>query len=499
MKRTFSKIIILIAAFCIIDGTSLETYAAEGYTYNYDWWGDIQHSPDAYDVVGVYNFKDLGLNKNLNNPAGLFVHGKTIYLCDTGNNRILEIERDDVDSFKLVRTIDKIYGDVDVSTLSSPTDISVSDDGYMYISDKGNGRILKLDINLNYIMEFSEPVDESYNGSLSFLPNKIVVDSIGRVYCIADNINKGLIKYESDGSFKGFTGANDVIYDWYDYIWKKLSTTAQRAASNSFVPTEYDNIYIDHEGFIYACTTNINKNELRSGDAKPIRKLNMLGKNILIENGNYPVYGDLYWGEAGGYKGPSLIKDITSLDNGVYFGLDNVRGRLFAYDNQGNLLYAFGGSGNMDGFFKDARAIEHMGLDIIVLDSQDNSFTVFTPTEFGDLIYKAIDEYTAGEYDAAGETWKRVLMLDGNYDLAYKGIGKSLLRQGEYLKAMKYFKLKYDSDNYSKSFKQFRKIWIEEHIVWIFIGFFVIISLPLAFGRLKKIKIEIDNAEIFKE
>jgi tetratricopeptide (TPR) repeat protein len=225
----------------------------------------------------------------------------------------------------------------------------------------------------------------------------------------------------------------------------------------------------------------------------------MMGNNILIENGNFNVIGDVYWGNNGGYKGPSLITDITALDNGIYFGLDKVRGRLFGYDTQGNLLYAFGGNGNMDGRFKAPSALEHMGTDLIVLDSQDASFTVFTPTEYGNLIYQAIEEYDAGDYEASGETWEKVKERNGNYDLAYIGIGRSLMRQGEYKEAMKYFKLKWDEDNYSKAFKQYRKQWVEDHIGYIFAGVFILFILPMIVSRVKKVKYEIDSAEIFRQ
>ena len=77
----------------------------------------------------------------------------------------------------------------------------------MYICDKENNRILKIDKDLNYLMEFGKPTDATFDQSLSFLPDKLVVDGAGRVYCIADNVNKGIVKYENDGTFTGFYGA----------------------------------------------------------------------------------------------------------------------------------------------------------------------------------------------------------------------------------------------------------------------------------------------------
>ncbi len=499
MKKTLKRVGALAAGILLLAGPCATVSAETGYTYNYDYWGDVQYSPDAYRVVGVYTAVEMGLEKRLNLPEGLFVHGDMVYICDTGNNRIVELRRTGEEKLEVSRIIEEFQGNVENRTFASPTDIAVTDEGYLYICDKNNERILKLDMDLNYVMEFTKPADANFDQSMSFLPNKLTVDGAGRVYCVAVNVNKGLVKYEADGEFSGFVGATPVTYDWQDYIWKKLATKEQRAQMESFVPTEYDNLYMDHEGFIYAVTTNVSTADLDSGDAKPIRRLNLMGNDILIQNGNWYVIGDLYWGEAGGYKGPSLMTDITAFDNDVYVSLDKVRGRLFAYDDQGRMLYTFGGSGNMDGYFRQPAAIDHMGHDLLVLDALDNSVTLFAPTEFGSLIFQAIDQFQAGDYAGSGETWRKVMALNGNYDLAYIGIGRALVRQKEYREAMDYFELKFDDDNYSRAFKQYRKEWVEDHIVWIFLAVFIVLVLPLGAGRVRKIKNEIDTADIFRQ
>jgi len=501
MKRKYKIWILLPVLICLLlDSSIMVSAQQEGYTYNYDYWGDVQYYPDAYSVVGVYTAADLNIDTKLNNPCSVFVYEDLLYICDTGNNRIVELRRTSMTKFEMVRIIDSFTGN-DAGTFSGPTDICISDDGYMYICDKGNNRIVKLDMELNYVMEFTKPTDATFDQALSFLPSRLVVDSVGRVYCIADNINKGLIKYEADGTFTGFLGASEVTYDWTDYIWKKLATEAQRAALESFVPTEYDNIYRDSEGFIFACTMNVSDEKLIddiTDISKPVRRLNLRGTDVLVSNGEWPVMGDIQWDTAGNYSGMSLITDITVLDNGIYFALDKVRGHIFAYDTQGNMLFAFGGSGNVDGYFRTPVSIEHMGYDLIVLDSLDSSFTLFTPTEYGTLTYTAIEQYNSGEYITSGDTWKSVLALNGNADQAYIGIGRSLLRQGEYKKAMEYFKLKYDEENYSKAFKQYRKNLVEEHIIQIVLVVLVLIAIPLIVGKFKKVKHEIDTADIFR-
>lgn len=499
MKKKFLKAAacMIAAGVLAVSGTGLTVRAEEGYTYSYDYWGDIQYSPDSYEVVGVYTSADLGLELPLKRPEGLFVNGNSIYVCDTGNNRILELQRTGRDTISYVRSIDGIRGDVEVKEFNSPTDVTVTDDGYIYVADMNNCRILKLDMDGNYIMEFTKPTDATFNQEIDFLPSKIAVDTAGRVYCVAKNVNKGLIKFENDGVFSGFVGATPVTYNWTDYIWKKLASKTQRENMEKFTPTEYDNLYMDHEGFIYATITQANQDDIDKGTTDIVKKLNLMGSDILVRNGEYYVIGDLYWGNGGGYDGPSLFTDVTAMDNDIYFLLDKTRGRVFAYDDQGRMLYGFGGPGNEGGYFRRPVALDHMEHDLLVLDSQDNSITLFTPTKYGQLIFDAIEQFQDGFYDESGASWQEVMNQNNNYDLAYIGIGRSLLRQKKYQEAMDYFKLKYDDDNYSKAFKQYRKQWVEDHIGVIFAVVALLLVVPLAIGRIKRIRWEIDKADIF--
>ncbi len=499
MKNKFVRLgLSAIVAAAVALAIPTVSYAEESsYSYNYDYWGDVMESPDTYTVAKVFTYKDFGMEKNLKYAESLFVYGNQVYLCDTGNNRIVVLERTGTNDFKFVREITSIKG-TEITDLNQPSDVSITDDGYMYIADRGNARILKVDMDLNYVMQFDKPVDLAIADDLVFQPDKIVTDTAGRVYCSANGINKGLVKYESDGTFSGFVGATPVAYNLTDYLWKKFASQEQRAQMESFVPTEYDNIYMDKEGFIYACAGGQKEEDLDAETVQAIRKLNMLGSDILVRNGDYPIYGDLYWSGGGGITGPSYFIDVTVLDNDVYVCLDQKRGRLFGYDDQGRLVFVFGGNGNMDGYFRNPYSIEHMGNDLLVLDQLDNAITLFIPTEFGNLIYTAMDQFDHGLYDEAQDTWEQVKTLDGNYTLAYIGIGRSLLRKEQYKEAMDYFELKYDDENYSRAFAQYRKLWVKKYIGFIVIAILAIFLIPMAIGKVKSIKHEIDIADIFR-
>ena len=107
------------------------------------------------------------------------------------------------------------------------------------------------------------------------------------------------------------------------------------------------------------------------------------------------------------------------------------------------------------------------------------SLTVFTPTEYGSLIYEATELYAIGDYDASADTWAKVLEQNGNYDLAYIGLGKASFRQEEYKEAMDYFRLKRDKRNYSKAYMYYRKEWMEKNLGWVVAFIVIIILVPL--------------------
>lgn len=385
---------------------------------------------------------------------------------------------------------------------SQPYDISVDPEGTIYVADYGNQRIIKMDKDLNYQATFSKPSDATFDQSLQFLPKKIVTDVAGRVYALCQNVNKGLVKYEADGAFAGFIGANTVSVSMGEYIWKRyFMTKEQRAQSESFVPTEYENIYIDPEGFIYATNTVFDEGDLLSDSAKPIRRLNSMGTDILIKNDRYPPIGDLDWvygtDNASKEKGPSRFADITVLRNDIYVAIDRTRGRLFGYDSQGVMLWAFGTKGPTDGAFttNGAVSIEHMDYDLFVLDRLKNTITVFTPTEYGQKIYDATETYLNGEYDESSSLWQDVLKMNANYPLAFRGIGRSILRQNKYQEAMEYFELAHDQENYGRAFKLYRKEWIEKNVWWIILIIAALLIIPIITGRIRRMKWEVSEHE----
>jgi hypothetical protein len=439
------------------------------YTYNYDFWNEQVSSPDAYRVSAYLLGSSLGI-KNFNDPQGMFVVENRIYICDSGNNRIVLLEVDEEGNHSVVSVVSSIMIDGSESTFLYPMDIFENRDGNLYIADTQNHRVLKLDHDWNFISMITKPEDESIADNAEFLPIKLVVDFANRLFVQAQNVNKGLMEFDSRGEFAGYMGANKVKVNPVDYIWKLLSTQAQRARMDLFIPTEYSNLCLDRDGFIYVTNS--------SGQTDPIRRLNAMGQDILIRNGYEKPIGDIAYGTAGGISGKSKFIDVAAMDNEAYACFDRVRGRVFMYDFQGNLLYAFGGVGNREGSFIMPVALDKMGYTLYALDSRSAALTRFELTGYGEKINEALNEYHAGRYESSAAVWEEVLKMNGNYDLAYIGIGRAAMRQGEYQKAMKYYKLKHFRIGYGKAFQLYRKQWVEDNLWKILLGLGILIFAP---------------------
>ena len=494
LKRLLALVLALLAIACAAAQAAEDGFSSV-YTYNYDYWGEVRESPNAYRADQVVFSATLDLEKPMLRPQSLFAQGNDLYVVDTGNNRILQLRRGD-GGFSLTRIIDQVNG-AEPAGFDAPGDVFVDEKGSIYVADTNHNRVVLMDRDLNLVREYVKPEDSTFEQNLSFLPSKVVADVAGRVYALATNVNKGLVKYEADGTFTGFIGANQVTYDLWNYIWKTyFMTKEQRSQQAAFVPTEYQNVYIDHDGFIYATNIAFSEYDLLWDGAKPIRRLNAVGGDILIKNDRYPPIGDLDWVEGSNDHGPSKLYDITVLDNDMYMVIDHTRGRIFGYDPQGIMLWAFGMSGvSAEGAFNSAVSIEHIGKDLIVLDELDCSVTVFTPTEYGNLIYQASEEYLDGKYEKSAETWKKVLQLNANYNLAFIGIGRAEMRAENYKEAMDLFKMAHDRDNYGRAFRYYRKEWVEQNIWWVVVIILVLVAFFTVRKTIRKVKWEVEAYE----
>ena len=415
----------------------------ESYTYNY--WLDPVKSPHAYIPKNEWTGNDLGVG-DFNAPSDLYTTSDGyLYVVDTNNNRIVWFDSD----FQFVDQIDTFNnGD----TFNLPQGIYVTEEKHIYVADTENQRIVEFDKEKQFVREITRPKTELITDSTSFRPTKVVVDKAGRIYTLAIGINSGIVELNVDGSFQGFLGASEVSINPLSYVWRRyFATEDQKSRMQLIIPTEYNSLFLDKEEFIYVTMGNVKPKDY---GIDVIRRLNPTGVNVIRDFGYGSPIGDYYFNDV---ESITKFNDISVNDTQLYTALDGVNGKLFSYDYDGNLLYVFGGKGDRTGNFMNAVALEQFANSMYVLDAGKNSITVFERTKYGQLVQEAIGSHYNGNYDESFIKWKEVLKYNANSDMAYIGLGKVYLRNGEYKKAMDYFKLANNRKYYSKAFTDYRR------------------------------------------
>ena len=61
------------------------------------------------------------------------------------------------------------------------------------------------------------------------------------------------------------------------------------------------------------------------------------------------------------------------------------------------------------------------------------------------------------------------------------------------VKAMEYFKMAHDRENYGRAYRYYRKEVIEKNILWAVIVIAALLIIPVVLRRIKKIKAEVEE------
>lgn len=435
--------------------------------------------------------------------------------------------------------------------LNNASGITVTKDG-MYIADSGNARIIRVnkqgdewvvdgvyltpDDNIFYQISSNISIVD-VTGVTLFNPQKVAVDQTGRLYCIAQNVYEGIMEFHTSGSFNRFLGKNEVVANPLKKFWTKIFSETQIASLNLDLPPEFTNIAMDENGFLYATS---HSDADATTNANMVKMINTSGKDIMKRNGYVTPDGDAVYlttsTEEGVIIGMSNLVGITVSKNGNFTIVDELRGRLFTYDNEGNLLYITGeqpGGNSSSGsttlsssiidpvairyFYRDSGEVDEDGNPIqeevlLVLDTVSKSIILFQTTEFGEAVNKATELYQNGivqdEYllDENGEIvldsegnpiikqygaetyWQQVVKMNTNYELAYLGIGKALLRRGEYKEAMDYFELAHSATYYSKAYSEYRDAILSKNFSWIMTAVILVVVLWIVLSYRKYLK-----------
>ncbi len=480
MKK-FTRILLL--AFALIFAMTPIAGAIEPYTtYTYGKDGFPRTSPTVYSPVMNVDSTYMGLDTAIDDPRDLFVDcDNNVYIVDAANNRVVVLDP----NYKVSFTITDFINDQGIpDSFTNPSGV-FANEKQIYVCDTDANRIVVFDREGNFEKILGKPTSALFGEDSIYKPVAVAVDQYDRVYVISSTTYQGVIVLTSDGEFTGFIGAQNVTYSTWDVIWRAFQTDAQRKASAQYIPTEYNNICVDSDGFIYVTSSSISASnqysQLRSKSSKysPVRKLNAAGDEIMSRLGYFSPSGEVNVTR----ETVSRIIDVAVGPEGTWSIIDEKRQKVYTYDQSGNLLFAFGDSGGQLGNLTSIEAVAYQGDEMLLLDKSGDFFTVYKRTEYGDILIAALANENNRQFDKAIDYWQEILKRNSNFDQAYIGIGRSYYNAGDYEEAMEYYAAAYDTSNYSAAFQEVRKRWIEDYFILIPIA---VIAFVLLWGKFSK-------------
>ncbi|MBO5294991.1 MAG: YIP1 family protein [Clostridia bacterium] len=488
MKRITSVLLLVLSLVMIASAMTVGAGASSAYqTYTYSINGQALYSPDAYSANKSVDYTQMGLEKNFNNPGDMVTDkNEKVYIADTGNNRIVVLSRYFEYEFEISTFINS-QGTED--SLAAPQGVFVTDEA-IWVCDTDKNRLVRFDLQGNFEKIIDAPESQLFDSSDVYKPVAMAIDQYGRIYVVSSTTYQGIIVMDSNGQFVGFVGAQAVTISAWEIIWRRFQTDEQKKLSESLVSTEFNNIDITDEGFIYVTTSSIKASSVegaingksKSGQYMPVKLLNPAGDEIMRRNGFWPPAGEIdFRSMDSNYSGVSTVTDVAVGPEKTWTIIDSKRNKLYTYDFNGNLLFAFGDKGSMLGSISNIEAVTYQDDTMLVLDKGSNTIIVYERTEYGDMLIGAIAAENSLDYNYAISCWEKVLQRNSNFDAAYVGIGNALYRSGQFEESLEYYETAYDVDNWTNSYKEVRKEWMSTWFILLLVAIIAGIVLIVKF------------------
>ena len=481
MKKAFCLLLLLLflPVSALADGQTGTS------NYLYTIHGEAVSAPPAYTLAYSLTARDYPELDALDGLTDAYVTGDAIYILCA--KRLVVLDHD----LSFRRTLTAYTDENGKETaLDACSGVTVTPAGDIYITQSEKSQILHFnpDYTLNRVM--GRPDITGYE-NVKYRPTKMVVDSAGRLYVISKGMYEGILELNGDGSFTRFFGVNAVTFTPWQLLWRVFATREQRSRQSLWLPSDFTNLCIDQDGFLFAT--------LLSSDKETVKRLNAKGENIIKVPDQQPYPCGDQWTNESGFgipTGPSQFIAVDTNAYGVYICLDSTRSRVFAYNEDHNLLFVFGGPGDREGYFRNPVDVAFIGDNILVLDSLAQSIEIFSPTLYGQALMNAVKSQYEYGYETAAEYWREALSYNHNLTLAYSGIGRMLLREGQFEKAMEYLKLGEDRTYYDKAYEKVRTAFLRQAFVPIACGVAGLAVLSAVIGSLKRRKLRKEESAL---
>ena len=394
----------------------------------------------AYEATAIISVPELS------SPQDLFVDSDGYLYVADASGRIVIFDP----SYNLFRIIGEEH-------LRRPTGVTVNIDGHVLVADSENIFIFDKDGAL--INTFGRPESRLFGQTAPFRPLKLDTDARGNIYIVGEASVDGLIVLNADGEFLNYFGANEVSLTLFQTLQNIFTPRERRQFLVQPIPPT--NVAISQRGAVFTVT---------SGDLLlNAQKLNARGANIFYN-----------WAS-------SLSIDIAMANSGGFFILAS-DGTIIEYDAEGNILYLFGvvdhATQRMGVFRSPTAIVQDKDNALLIADGESGIIHYFSPTEFAHWINQATSYFDAGMYVDSISYWEEVLRFQSGFQMAHAAIGHARFLQEDFVGAMESFYVAGFRGSYSEAFWELRNEWILRNAAWLIVA---LIAFGFGLRFLKKI------------
>lgn len=472
--RFFSRLISILLLICLIPSAGLAVTELEGkeHSYVFDSSRTSVAAPEPYMLAEKTVLTRMSDQKTSLEDMTIDDEGR-IYVADKNNSCIYVIEQGSV-----THTIrDYVWNESQMQLVKAEG--VYWRDGFLYIANTGDRNVVVMNEEYEAVRVVDSPSDEEWSSTVPFEPVKICADGGGRVYVLSRNQTQGIAQFSQHGMFIGFLGATRVNPSAKQLLYRTFATEEMKKRMLQFIPTEYSNIAATEKGMIFAITEVSGST---AADRIPVRLINPVGINIIKSNGYVLPAGNT---DAEGTYWASRFTDIAVGPDGLYSLLDNRNKRVFTYDADGNLLYVFGKTDDDGSFWQNGVSMAYHGQEIYVLDKGAGMILCFVPTSYAEAIMEAYHCHEIGDFEGETECWLRVQTIYQGSHLAYFGLGKVAMNNGDYETALEYFRLSNKTEFYSKAYKLNMALVLERNLLWIVLAAVLVIVCVVLIRKIR--------------
>jgi tetratricopeptide (TPR) repeat protein len=440
MKKFLRISAVLFALITISVNVSAES------PYNTWAWGPGYpvRTQDAYTPIGEFTLPVSAPEDMYVAPDGY------MYLADTGDGRILKLK-----DFEIVTSIGE-------GILENPTGIFVDDQGTMYVADSKKNEVFIFDRDGNLLTRFGRPGEPLFGIDAEFLPRKIEVDARKNLYIVSEGSVNGLVQMNMDGNFIGYFASNQATMSFKMILQRLFLSKEQLAQFIKNTAASPSNLFIDDQGLVYTITAGTTRH-------KSIRKFTVSGKNIFPD-----TYDALNF------------RDINVSSDGLVIAVD-AEGEVFEYDSMGMLLFYFDAHDYGEqrlGTLQNPTAIGRYQDFIYILDKDKNAIVAYQTTTFSRTVHEGVSLYTDGYYSEAKPYFEDVLNRNGSFILAYQAIGDAYFKEQSYPAALEYYRYGIDRTGYSEAFWELRNLFLQN---WLGTGILGLTGFLIIMGILSRL------------